>query len=277
MPCPHQGGKLNSSCDQPFQPGWPMSGSLSIERRRRSAPKCVQRLHSLGGCIGACAFARQGAHAIVEILVLRSRAVSASRSPNLGIQTASISSVPAMRTCPDASTSTSQSLKELHASGHRVCGATAHRRELHQSIVSLTRTLARPCLHTTPAKWETARHATSPNLPETWYGRAAVTTVSRVTRGKHNDAYRHRVAFRTHHTLTRNDALQNRYIHVSSRRRFIALSVDGLDSRVQQGIVIVCWRGLFLLAFPSAPPLGHWGLDHRSRRCTGDILGNLQL
>ena len=50
----HLSGKLNPSCDQPSQPGWPMSGSLSsfimltsCAWQSRSAPKCVRRLHLL--------------------------------------------------------------------------------------------------------------------------------------------------------------------------------------------------------------------------------------
>ena len=60
-----------------------------------------------------------------------------------------------------------------------------------------------------------------PNLTEMWYGRAAVTTVGRITRSIHTDEHRHRVAFKTHHTFTCNDAFQSRYIHLSRRHSFI--------------------------------------------------------
>ena len=62
------------------------------------------------------------------------------------------------------------------------------------------------------------------------------------------------MAFRTHHTLTCNDAFQSRY----------ALSVGGLDGGGQQGIVIICWRMLFLLTLSFAPNGTHFDLGFLS-------------
>ena len=62
-------------------------------------------------------------HAIVEILVLRSRAVSASRSANS--RDSNRINIQRFQQCERAQTHRRRLLslsKELHASGHRVCG-----------------------------------------------------------------------------------------------------------------------------------------------------------
>ena len=89
------------------------------------------------------------------------------------------------------------------------------------------------------------------------------------------------MAFKTHHTLTCNDAFQGRYFRLSRRLSFIALPVDRFSGGAQQGTVIICWGVLLLLTLSFAPNGTHfdlWFLSARARMAgcivCGDLLWN---